>query len=211
MKRHERLLFLFALLLPISSALGQAWDDQTANDLPQQIAAARCAYAAKDACAPATPGTHDGGNTVVAQLPRRGPGPAFGPRGPMGRPAYSGMWGQPEPSGRHVLVGAAIGALVGVALGAKGNAGARGTFGLSALCAGIGAGMGASVPSFPSRNPYFRRWPDDDDAEASGRKSAKPGRTPPGTPQQTSSLDATSARPRPNAEDAPTPRAVPLP
>ncbi|MGP0018072.1 MAG: hypothetical protein ACLPHP_05855 [Candidatus Sulfotelmatobacter sp.] len=153
MKRHEGLLFLFALLLPISSALAQTATPQPAREVPKQIADARCAYTAMDdACTGASPGTHDAvGNGVLAQLPRRGPGPSFGPRGPMGRPAYPAMWGQPEPSGRHALVGAVIGGLLGWAVATKGNAGARATFGLATVGAGLGAshGLVCSVLPFP--------------------------------------------------------------
>jgi len=206
---------LAAVVLLAANALAQTDNPHASKELPRSIASARCQYAPNEAaCVQVNESAQDRRGPIddskVAQLPRRGPGPGFGPRGPMGRSAYPGMWGQSEPSGRHVLIGAAIGALVGVALGAKGNAGARGTFGLSALCAGIGAGMGASVPSFPSRNPYFRRWPDDDDENASRRDSAKPGRTP-GPPRQTASVDVAPSSPQPNTEDAAAPKTAAQP
>lgn len=71
--------------------------------------------------------------------------------------------------------------------------------------------MGLSIPSFPSRGPYWHRWPgDEDDEDAAARKSAKPGRSP-GPPQQTASVDAAPSRLRPNTEGAPTPKTVAQP
>jgi len=203
------LVLLASLVLLAANALAQTDNPQASKELPRSIASARCQYAPNDAAcadvcdsAQAPRGAID--DATVAQLPRRGPGPAFGPRGPMGRPAYPGMWGQPEPSGRHALIGAVIGGLLGWAVAAKGNADARATFGIATLGAGIGAAMGLSVPAFPSRSPFWHRWPDEDE-DAAARKSAKPGRTP-GPPRQTASVDATSSRPRRNAEDAPAPK-----
>lgn len=195
---------LLASVLLVATALAQTDSLRTADEPSTTIAAARCAYAADKSCSDksgssqAARGAID--DATMAQPPRRGPGPAFGPRGPMGRPAYSQMW-QSQPSGRHALIGAVIGGLLGWAVAAKGNAGARATFGIATVGAGLGAAMGLAVPSFPSRSPYFRRWPDDVDDEASSRRSAKPGRTPVGSPQQMASADATSPGPASKAEE----------
>jgi hypothetical protein len=202
------LALLASVVLLAANARAQTDNPPAANETSSSIAAARCQYAISDpACADVNVSAEAPrapiDDAVVAQLPRRGPGPSFGPRGRMGRPAYPGMWGQPEPSGRHALVGAVIGGLVGWSLAAKGNAGARATLGLATIGAGLGAAIGLSVPSFPSRNPYWHRWPHgDDDEEAANRKSAKPGRSP-GPPRQTASLYAASSRPQADPEDAP--------
>jgi hypothetical protein len=176
MKRKERFLVLFALLLSVSSALAQiadsqpSADSQTSNDLPHPVAVARCAYTqADDVCASAHPDsqgvTSPSDDTTLAQIPRRAPGPPFrGGRPPMGGPAYPAMW-QSAPSAGHALIGALIGAGIGVAVGVRGNAGARATLGLATVSAGLGAAIGLSIPSLPSRNPYWRRWPQDDDDE----------------------------------------------
>jgi hypothetical protein len=192
-------LLLVSVVLLAASALAQTNNPPAMNETPHSIAAARCAYTADNACtdesssSQATRGAID--DDTVAQLPRRGPGPAFGVHRPMGRPAYPGMW-QSQPSGRHALIGAAIGGLLGWAVAAKGSAGVRATLAIATVGAGLGAAMGSSVPSFPSRSPYFRRWPDDEDGEASTRKPAKPGRTSPGSSQPTASADAAPADPR---------------
>ena len=83
----------------------------------------------------------------------------------MGGPAYPGMW-QSAPSAGHALIGALIGAGIGVAVGVRGNAGARATLGIATISAGLGAAIGLSIPSLPSRNPYWRRWPQGDDEDA---------------------------------------------
>jgi len=174
MKRNQGFLFLLALLLPVSSALAQTADSQTSNDLPHPVAVARCAYtqtepvcasvhAASEASSEDVPGPS--GDTTLAQIPRRALGPPFrGGRPPMSRAAYPGMW-QSQPSAGHALIGALIGAGIGVALGVRGNAGGRATLGIATVGAGIGAAIGLSVPPLPSRNPYWRRWPQDDDDE----------------------------------------------
>lgn len=195
-------LSLASVVLLAASALAQTDRRSAGTETPTSIAAARCAYTADNACAdessPSQP-TRGSIDAMVAQLPRRGPGPSFGPRGPMGRP-YPQMW-QSQPSGRHALIGAAIGGLLAWGVAAKGNTGVRATLGIATVGAGLGAAIGLSVPSFPSRSPYFRRWPDDEDGEASARKSAKPGRTSLDSPQQRASADAALPNPRPSAGD----------
>jgi hypothetical protein len=117
----------------------------------------------------------------------------------MGGPAYPRMW-RSEGSPAHALIGTIIGFGLGAAVAAKGNAGIRGTLGIGAIGAGIGAGIGFSVPSFPSRYQYRRRWPDNDE-EASSRKSAKPGPKRPASSQQTASSIPQPSQPLPEADD----------
>jgi len=203
-----RVVLLASVIVLAANALAQTDNPQASTELPRSVAGERCLYApSTTACAEAKDSAQVPrsaiDDTMVAQLPRRGPGHGFGPRGPMGRPAYPGMWGQPEPSGRHALIGAVIGGLLGCAVAAKGNAGARATLGIATVGAGLGAAFGLSVPSFPSRNPYWHRWPDDDE-DAATRKFPKPRRTP--GPQQTASADPTPSRLRPDPEDALTPK-----
>lgn len=194
MKLNLGFLFLLALLLPVSSALAQVADSQPSSDLPHPIAIARCAYTQSDAvCASIHPASQDisspSGDTTVAQIPRRASGPPFrGRRPPMGGPAYPTMW-QPQLSAGHALVGALIGAGIGVALGVRGNASARATLGIATVGAGLGAAIGLTVPSFPSRNPYWQRWPqgdDDEEARHSKQNKSKVARSRPASPHVTS-------------------------
>jgi len=179
----HRTLLSSVLVLFASTALAQSADKQVASDLPTSVAAARCRYTpADESCATlressAVQPTDD---ATVAQYPRRVPGPPMR-RPTMGRPrpAYPAMW-RPEGSGRHALIGALIGGSLGAAVAARGHGGMRASVALGALGAGMGAAIGVSIPSLPSRNPYRRRWPDrgwpDEDESASRIKpeSAKP-------------------------------------
>lgn len=211
------LVLLATVVLLAANAMAQTENPQAANEPSSSIAAARCQYTFSDTncarargndSAQAPRGAID--DATLAQLPRRGPGPGFGPRGPMGRAGYPGMW-QSEPNGRHALIGAVIGGLLGWAVAAKGSSGARATLGIATVGAGLGAAVGLSVPSFPSRGPYWHRWPrDDDDEDAAARKSAKPSRAP-DPPQQTASVEAAPSILGPNAEAAPTPKTAAQP
>jgi hypothetical protein len=222
MKRKEAVVFLFALLSLASSALAQtpnppatnddAKVDVAKSDLPQQVAVARCAYTQTDkACASGANGpkaSDPASTTTLAQMPRRYPGPAAGP--PMGGPVYSGMW-MSQPSPAHILIGGGIGFAIGVALGARGNAGVGGSLGIGTLFGLIGAGMGAMTPSFPSRHYYRRRWPNYDpnydsdyDEDASRSKPAPRKReavsrpsAPPAPARSTSTATARSEDPVP--------------
>lgn len=187
---------LTAMLFLASSALPQTADSHpaTKNGLPPQVVVARCAYTqTDDVCASAN------GNTLLAQMPRRMPDPPFRGRAPLRGPAYPRMW-RSEGSPAHALIGTIIGFGLGAAVGAKGNIGVRGTLAFGF----IGAGIGFSVPSFPSRYKYRHPWPDNDpdnDEEASVRKSAKPGPNPPASSQQTASSNPQPSKPLPDAED----------
>jgi hypothetical protein len=135
-----------------------AGDDIAAAD---RIAAARSQY-----MPPADGSAGTNAPVTVAQFPRRRPGPPYSRVPGYPRPTYPGMW-MGEPSGRHALIGAIIGGGLGVAVAAKGNAGVRASLAIGTLGAGLGAAMGLSIPSFPSRNMYRRGWPGDEEARRS--------------------------------------------
>lgn len=161
---------LIALLLTASGALAQARDPEPANVLPHQ-ALARCAYAPTahlcDAVNRAPPNVHEPqGETILAQVSRRQGPPAAPPRRVYARGSYTRM-GIGRPSGRRVLIGAVIGSLIGVAVGAKGSGGARVTGTFAAFGGFIGAGMGASIPSMATRSPFWPAGPDDEMASIS--------------------------------------------
>jgi hypothetical protein len=129
-------------------------DDIAAAD---RIAAARSPYTRPEDVSVGT-----NARVTLAQFPRRRPGPPFSRGLGYPPPTYPGMW-MGEHSGRHALIGAIIGGGLGVAVAAKGNAGVRASLAIGTLGAGLGAAMGLSIPSFPSRNMYRRGWPDDDE------------------------------------------------
>ena len=95
MKSKEGILLLLASLLVVSSALAQTEDSQATtdspNDLPHQVAIARCAYSqTDDICAnvhqPSSVATDVNGDSTLAQVPRRPLGPPMhARRPPMGR------------------------------------------------------------------------------------------------------------------------------
>lgn len=196
------------MALLASNALSQTDKPQTTNEL-EPIAAARCQYTPADhACALASDSAQArrsaNNETTLTQLPRQRPRPPYRTGGPMGRPAYPGMW-RAEGSPAHALIGTLIGFGLGAAVGAKGNIGVRGTLAFGAIGAGIGAGIGFGIPSFPSRRPYWHRWPspDDEGEEASGHKTTKPESVHPNSPQQTASAAAAPSQPRPRADGVP--------
>jgi hypothetical protein len=185
MKNHITSAVL-ALTLTGPLAAAQTGDWQVVENLPQRsliqdhepgdnIAAAdRIAAARRPYTRPEDVSAGTNARVTLAQLPRRRPGPPIS-RGPgYPPPTYPGMW-MGQPSGRHALIGAIIGGSLGVAVAAKGNAGVRASLAIGTLGAGLGAAMGLSIPSFPSRNMYRRGWPDDQE-EAVGSKpdSSKP-------------------------------------
>ena len=163
--------FLFALLLLASNGLAQTIDSQTTNDLPEndlpkQVALAWSAYTQTEEVSADVALKNSKGNYTLVQIPRRMPGPMAGP--PMRRAAYPNMWMSGGSPG-HALIGALIGFGLGAAVCAKGNAGVRAALAFGTVGAGIGAAIGFSIPSFPGRNMYRRRWADDDE-EASRSK-----------------------------------------
>ena len=87
------------------------------------------------------------------------PGPPFrAGRPPMGGPAYPSMW-QSQPSVGHALIGAVIGFGIGVAIGAREMPAPAPRLGIANGRGRAGAAMGLAIPSLPSRNPYWHRWP----------------------------------------------------
>ncbi len=193
---------VLVLLLLATSALAQTMDSKTANgrtnvdptnnDLPAQVALARCAYSPADggctskSLAPAASGSD--AKTTLAQVPRRmGPMGRQGP--PMRGPVYPETWG-PQFSPSHALIGAAIGFGFGAAAGAKNGAGSAVAVGT--LVGLLGAALGAGIPSFPSHHHNRRGW--DDDEEAS---RAKPKPAMPSPPHADSATQVAAARPEP--------------
>jgi hypothetical protein len=205
----KNLRIAFSLLLAVtvllaSNAVAQTDNSQASNELHGPIAAARCQYT-PGACAEVSDSAAQrsaNDDHTLAQLPRRGPGPRFGPRGPMGRTAYPGMW-RSQGSPAHALIGTLIGFGIGAAVGAKGNIGVRGSLVFGAIGAGIGAGIGFRVPALRSRSPYWRRWPDRDE-EASRRKPMKPAAMRPNSPLQAALADPAPSKVLPGTDD-PTP------
>jgi hypothetical protein len=168
--------------------------DPANNDLPKQVALARCAYSqADEGCQSAPPvpaASNPGANTTLAQMPRR-MGPMAGRQGPpMGSSAYPGTWG-PQFSPGHALIGAAIGFAFGAAAGSRN--GVRGSLAVGTLVGLLGAGIGAGIPSFPSH--YRRRGWGDDEEEAS-RKKPKSAEPDASRPESTGQIAA--ARPDPS-------------
>jgi hypothetical protein len=207
MKNHIASAVL-ALMLTGPLAAAQTGDWQVAENRPQRsliqdrepgddigsadrIAAARSPYTLPEDVSAGT-----NARVTLAQLPRRRPGPPYS-RGPAyARPTYPGMW-MGEHSGRHALIGAIIGGGLGVAVAAKGNAGVRASLAIGTLGAGLGAAMGLSIPSFPSRNMYRRGWPDDDGeafrsnpdfSKPDLKKQTRPRRMQPGHPPRCSQI-----------------------
>jgi hypothetical protein len=207
--------FLLATMALASNALSQTDNPHATNELPSLIVTARCQYTpTENACAElidsAQPRSSANAETTLAQLPRQMPRPPFRTgRLPMGRPGYPGMW-RAAGSPAHALIGTLIGFGLGAAVGAKGNTGVRGSFVIGMIGAGIGAGIGLSLPSFPSRNPYWHRWPSqDDDEEASRRKTTQPDAGHPDSPQETASVDKARSRLLPRTADRVPPRSMP--
>jgi len=213
MKHKDGFLMVFASLLIASCALAQnnsqTTSDVPKDDLPQSVAAARCAYTLKDeACTntnQANPGGHDpSGNPKLAQLSAQRPGPPSWTGGPrMGPAAYPRMW-MSRPSPAHVLIGAIFGFGIGAALAVKAGPSTRSVLGLGALGAGIGAGMGADMASSPSR--YYRRrgWPgEDEEASRSRPKSSRPGSAQPGSVAPSPTRYAGAPHPDPAPSNAP--------
>jgi hypothetical protein len=167
--------------LLLSAALAQVATSEIPGQLPVSVAVARCQYTpADEACLSLT--ESEAGNSekspdgTLAQMPRRIPAPPRLPRrspGPYPRMGYPRM-AVPAPNVRHAAIGFLIGFTLGVVHPNDRTAGSHVALGL--LCGGLGAVIGAAIPSFPSHHPYpAGSWPDDDDDEmASTSKMAKP-------------------------------------
>jgi hypothetical protein len=163
--RYPRMIpSLLASLLIVSSAAAQTSDAPPANNLNagNEIAAARSQYSQTPEISPDA--NHD---TIVAQLPRRGPGRPFPPQRGYPRGTYQTPWMEHGNAG-HALVGAAIGFGVGAAIGACGSDRSGTTLGGRVIIGGtilavIGGAIGGAHPWPHARRAYRRSWPEDDE------------------------------------------------
>jgi len=147
MKHTKYLFFLLALTVPASTALAQTTVEPTSKSLPDEdrISAARGRYAST-----ADGSQLDSDRKILAQFPRRGPGPPVPlHRGYPRRESYQSPW-MDRGSPGHALIGAAIGFGIGAAVGAAGSAHNKTSVGSGAICGGallglIGGALGASL------------------------------------------------------------------
>jgi hypothetical protein len=229
MKNHIASAVL-ALMLTGPLAAAQTGDWQVVENLPQRTliqdlapgddkgAADRIAAARSQYTPPEDGSAGTNARVTVPQFPHRRPGPPFSPGRGYPSPTYPGMR-MGVHSGRHALIGAIIGGGLGVAIAAKGNAGVRASLAIGTLGAGLGAAMGLSIPSFPSRNMYRRGWPGDDEeafrskpdlnkpdpkkAVSSTRDAARPPATVQPDPAPSISLMTSARVPVPSVVDRP--------
>ena len=174
---------LIGPMLLLSAALAQVADSEIPDQLPVSVAVARCQYTpADEAClslresgAVSAEKSPDG---TLAQMPRRIPEPPRLPRRSLGsypRMGYPRM-AVPALNARHAAIGFLIGFTLGAVHSNDGTAGSHVALGL--LCGGLGAVIGAAVPSFPPHHPYSA-WPDDDDDEMASRSNVAQPASPP--------------------------------
>jgi|ERR1700722_17941856 len=174
MKWNHGLLFLLALLFPVSSAVAQARDlenNRTGVD-STSIGIARCQYTPSDqTCgARASDQVSTKEDDTLAQLSRRAAPPMRlrGP-GPYSR-SYPSAWSGPDV--RHVMIGAVIGFGIGAAVGAKAGSNQssgvalKASLGFGVIGGLIGAAIGAGPPPFYARNrlrraPWREKKPDE--------------------------------------------------
>jgi hypothetical protein len=168
-------------MLLFSAVRAQVTTSEIPDQLPVSVAVARCQYTpADEACLNLTESSagnsEKGPDGTLAQMPRRIPAPPQLPRRPLGpypRMGYPRM-AVPAPNVRHAAIGFLIGFTLGAVHSNDRTAGSHVALGL--LCGGLGAVMGAAVPSFSSHHSYpAGSWPgDDEDETASRSKVAKP-------------------------------------
>ncbi len=162
-----------------SAASGQTNDSQRENGAAgsDQVAAARSQYDGP------TDVLHDGGDrAILAQFPRRGPGPPFPPgRGYARRENYQTPWMDHGDAG-HAAIGAAIGFGIGAAVGALGGIHNHTPIGDGVVLGGslfalIGGAIGASHggPHYFAhhRRSYRPSWSDDDEKRNAQSSSGK--------------------------------------
>jgi hypothetical protein len=196
--------FIVPMLL-LSAALAQVANSEIPDQLPVSVAVARCQYSpADEAClssresgALSSEKSPDG---TLAQMPRRIPEPPRLPRrppGPYPRLGYPRA-AVPAPNVRHAAIGFLIGFTLGVVHSNDRTAGSHVALGL--ICGGLGAVIGAAVPSFSSHHSYpAGSWPDDDDDEMASRSQvAKPA-----SPEPVSAEAATTSAPPTSPAGAP--------
>lgn len=188
----QQLVFVFALTVGISGARGQTSATPSEQDLPGQVALARCAYTSDDACPKATnlnPNPDDGA-PLLAQLPRRSPPRRMGPMGPP--PRYPGF-GPPERPGSALIGAVLLGGLGGsLAYNTHPN-GQPGPNVVGAFfCGGMGALIGWVIGdhiSFGHHRGYRGQpWPDEDEdaAVAHGKRARQAASPKQASPTQSS-------------------------
>jgi hypothetical protein len=174
----QKLVFVIALTVGISGARGQTSATPSEQDLPGQVAVARCAYTPDDTCPNATnlkPNPDDKA-PLLAQLPRRSP-----PRrmGPMGAPPRYPGFGPPEHLGSALIGAVLLGGLGGsLAYNTHPNGQPGPNVGAAVFCGGMGALIGWVIGdhiSFGHHRGYHRQpWPDEfEDEAATHRKRAR--------------------------------------
>jgi len=173
---------LTVLIFFTAAAWAQGNDSKDAAPTTQ-VAMARCAYAqSQTVCQPAirtNPATgNSAGESLLAQIPRRGPGPAMRSGPYVRRPGggYATPYPYAAPEYNHTGMGALIGFGLGAALGASAQTDVHGRIAASLgggfLFGVIGAAIGHAIPAFHFRHQYDPgQWPDDDEqAAGSNRK-----------------------------------------
>ena len=170
MKYRRTFLLVVALFLP-SVTLAQSQDAQASNDQPTPVNAARCTYTPTEGACIVNPANQRENNpndkTTLAQAPGRAPYPPRVPARGYSGPGYPNMWAN-QGSRPHALIGAIIGFGLGAAIAAKGRANIGAVFAIGGIGAGLGAGIGFTIPSFPSYR-YRRPWDDEYEEDARSR------------------------------------------
>lgn len=175
----QKVVFVFALTLGISGARGQTSATTSEQDLPGQVAVARCAYTSDDTCPNAAnlKPNPDDGTPLLAQLPRRSPPRPMGPMGPP--PRYPGFV-PPEHPGSALIGAVLLGGLGGsLAYNTHPNGQTGPNVVAAIFCGGMGALIGWVIGdhiSFEHHRGYRRQpWPDEvEDAAATHGKQAQP-------------------------------------
>jgi hypothetical protein len=192
---------VLASLLIVSSAPAQTSDAPTANNLNagSEIAAARSQYTQT----PEIPDAND--DTIVAQLPRRGPRTPFPPQRGYPRGTYQTPWMEHGNAGPAVI-GAVIGFGVGAAIGAcgsdrsgttlEGRVIIGGTI-LSVIGGAIGAAHGGPHPFARRRRVYRPSWPEGDEesdlrSHSKERDAGQSVSTRQAFPRQSTGIEATA-------------------
>lgn len=191
-------MFIAPVLL-LTAALAQTANSELPDPIPVSIAVARCQYTPEDrAClslkesGPANSEKSPDG--TLAQMPRRIPQTPRLPRrppGPYPRLGYTRM-AVPAPNVRHAAIGFLIGFTLGAVRSNNQTAGTRVALGL--LCGGLGAVIGAAVPSFSSHHPY-PAWPDDEDDEMASRSKVGQPASPEPVPAGAATTSAAPTSP----------------
>ena len=140
MKSRNAVFFALIFGLAALSAQGQSADVRAG--FGDDVAVARCAYVSNDSTCAAVNGQPDDDGTVVAQVPRRPPGPPMRRVRPMGPPPGYPGFGPPEHPG-HALIGALL--LGGLGGSLAYNTHPNGQSGPNVVGALFGGGFGALI------------------------------------------------------------------